>query len=236
MSICEYCRGDIGLKGDNVQVVPISKAICDEYVLKKHYSHRAPIFWAGFALIENGKIEGVCVYGQPSPPIQKYAFKGRDFRLYELVRLVVQSETKNASSYLVGNSLKMLEPKPCAVVSFADSEQGHCGYIYQATNWIYTGATVSHDHAYIVDGKRVHPMTLRDMGITNPKEWAHDNGIETVKPLPKHRYFQFVGSARQKKAMQSKLNYEIIKNYPKGISVRYDDGERIEKVYGELLF
>ncbi len=218
-----------------MKVVLTSKAICDEYVLKKHYSHRAPIFWAGFALIENGKIEGVCVYGQPSPPIQKYAFKDRDFRLYELVRLVVQSETKNASSYLVGNSLNMLKPKPCAVISFADSEQGHCGYIYQATNWIYTGATVSHDHAYIIDGKRVHPMTLRDMGITKPKDWALKNGIETVKPLPKHRYFQFVGSSRQKKAMLSKLNYEIINDYPKGVPARYDDGERIEKAYDELF-
>ena len=182
-----------------MRVVSISKQICEEYVLKKHYSHRAPIFWAGFALIENEKIEGVCVYGQPSPPIQRSAFKDRDFRLYELTRLVVQTKTKNAASFLVGNSLKMLEPKPCAVISYADSEQGHCGYIYQATNWIYTGATVSHDHAYIVNGKRVHPMTLRDMGITNPKEWARENKIETVKPLPKHRYFYFVGSTRQKK-------------------------------------
>ena len=218
-----------------MHVVSISKQICDEFVLKKHYSHRAPIFWAGFALIENDNIEGVCVYGQPSPPIQRSAFKDRDFRLYELTRLVVQTKTKNASSFLVGNSLKMLEPKPCAVISYADSEQGHCGYIYQATNWIYTGATVSHDHAYIVDGKRVHPMTLRDMGITNPKEWARENKIETVKPMPKHRYFYFVGSSRQKKDMQKKLVYNVVKEYPKITPSRYDDGERIEKSYGELF-
>jgi hypothetical protein len=218
-----------------MQVVTISKKICNEFVCKKHYSHRAPIFWAGFALVENEKIEGVCVYGQPSPSIQKYAFTDRDFRLYELVRLVVQTKTKNAASFLVGNSLKMLEPKPCAIISFADSEHGHCGYIYQATNWIYTGATVSHDHAYMVDGKRLHPMTLRDMGITNPKEWAKANNIETVKPLPKHRYFQFSGSSRQKKQMLAKLQYEVIHNYPKCIPSRYDDGPvldiKIEKEY-----
>lgn len=218
-----------------MKVVQISKKICDEFVLKKHYSHRAPIFWAGFALIENEKIEGVCVYGQPSPSIQRSAFKDRDFRLYELTRLVVQTKTKNAASFLVGNSLKMLEPKPCAVISYADSEQGHCGYIYQATNWVYTGATVAHDHTYIVDGKRVHSMTLRDKGITNPKEWARKNNIETVKPLPKHRYFYFVGNTRQKKDMKEKLVYEIIKDYPKMQPSRYDDGDRIEKSYEELF-
>ena len=216
-----------------MQVVPVSKSICDEFVLKKHYSHRAPIFWAGFALIENNKIEGVCVYGQPSPPIQRYAFRERDFRLFELNRLVVQSKTKNATSFLVGNSLKMLEPKPCAVISYADSEQGHCGYIYQATNWLYTGATVSHDHNYIIEGKRVHPMTLRDQGITNPKEWARENNIQTVKPLPKHRYFFFIGTRKEKKEMLTKLVYAVDPIYPKITPSRYNDGDRIEIIYRE---
>lgn len=209
-----------------MQVIPISKQICDEFVTKKHYSHRASIFWAGFALVENNQITGVCVFGQPSPPIQKYAFKNRDFRLYELSRLVVQSKTKNASSFLVGNALNQLT-KPCAVVSFADSEQHHCGYIYQATNRIYTGATISHDHLYLIDGQRVHPMTLRDRGITNPKEWAEKNSIETVKPFPKHRYFFILGSARQKKAMLKTLTYPIVKEYPKEKPDRYDDGPEI---------
>src|SRR5690606_5186112 len=151
-----------------------------------------PIFWAGFGLVEDGAVQGVCVFGQPSPPIQKHAFTGRDFKLYELSRLVVQTKTKNASSFLVAGALRGLEA-PCAVVSYADMEQSHCGIVYQATNWIYTGATVSHDHAYIVDGRRTHPMTLRDRGITNPKEWAKENGIQTVKPMPKHRYFYLIG-------------------------------------------
>lgn len=207
-----------------MQVVPVSKHVCDEFVTKKHYSHRPPIFWAGFALVEDGLIQGVCVFGQPSPPIQRHAFKDRDFRLYELVRLVVQSKTKNASSFLVAGALKMLEPKPCAVISYADSEQGHCGFIYQATNWIYTGSTVSHDKMYMVDGKRMHPMTLRDRGITDPTRWARENGIEMVKPFPKHRYFYFVGSKAQKARMRGLLSYPQVNEYPKQDPSRYDDG------------
>ena len=207
-----------------MRVISISKNIADAFVTQKHYSRRASIFWAGFGLEEDGEITGVAVYGQPSPPIQKHACKDRDFRLYELARVVVQSKTKNASSFLVANSLKMLEPKPCAVISYADMEQNHCGIIYQATNWLYTGATKSHDKAYIVDGKRTHPMTLRDQGITDPTRWAKENGIEMVKPMEKHRYFQFVGDKRQCRIMRKKLNYPVVGAYPKCDQKRYDDG------------
>jgi hypothetical protein len=208
----------------SVRVVKIAKKIADEFVLNKHYSRRASIFWDGYGLIENGMIVGVCVYGQPSPPIQKHSFVDRDFRLYELARLVVQTKTKNAASFLVGNSLKMLEPKPCAVVSYADMEQSHCGIVYQATNWIYTGATKSHDKAYLIDGKRVHPMTLRDRGITSPMAWAKENGIEVVHPAEKHRYFYLCGDKRQKREMLKKLVYPIVDAYPKCDQLRYDDG------------
>lgn len=210
-----------------MKVIKIEKDVADLFVTRKHYSRRASIFWAGFGLVEDGLITGVAVYGQPSPPIQKHAFSDRDFRLYELARVVVQSKTKNAASFLVGNSLRMLEPKPCAVISYADMEQSHCGIIYQATNWLYTGATVSHDKAYIIDGKRTHPMTLRDQGITDPTRWARENGIEMVKPAEKHRYFYFVGGKHDKAIMRKKLKYPAVEVYPKCEKSRYDDGEKL---------
>lgn len=206
-----------------MQIIQIDKKTAERFVLNKHYSRRASIFWAAYGLVEKGCVTGVCVYGQPSPPIQKHAFKDRDFKLYELARLVIQSKTKNAASFLVANSLKLLE-QPSAVVSYADMEQNHCGIIYQATNFIYTGATVSHDHAYIVDGKRVHPISLRDAGISDPKRWAKENNIQTVKPQPKHRYFFLNGNKRQKKTMLGLLTYPIIKEYPKCNQQRYNDG------------
>jgi hypothetical protein len=224
------------LKVLQMNVIPISKQVAEKFVLTKHYSRRASIFWAGFGLEEDGQITGVAVYGQPSPPIQKHAFKDREFRLYELARVVVQSKTKNASSFLVAHSLKLLEPKPCAVISYADMEQNHCGIIYQATNWLYTGATKSHDKAYIVDGKRTHPMTLRDRGITDPTRWAKENCIEMVKPMDKHRYFQFVGDKRQRRSMQEKLNYPVLTAYPKCDQQRYDDGPDLHIQVEQQLF
>jgi hypothetical protein len=205
-------------------ILPIDKSTSDRFVREKHYSRSPSIFWAGFGLEIDGLIQGVIVYGQPSPPIQKHAFNDRNFRLYELSRLVVQTKEKNAASFLIAGSLKMLE-KNSAVVSYADSEHGHCGIVYQATNWLYTGATMSHDHVYIVDGVRTHPMSLRDKGITNPKEWAKKNGIKTVKPMVKHRYFYLNASSKSiKKTMLSKLKYPVFSQYPKCDKKMYDDG------------
>lgn len=208
------------------QVVPITKAQAEAFVVNKHYSRRASIFWSGFGLVIDGHVEGVCVFGQPSPPIQRHSFADRDFKLYELARLVVQTDRKNAASFLVGRALQQLE-RPSAVVSYADTEWGHAGIVYQATNWLYTGATTSHDHAYIVDGKRVHPMTLRDRGITNPKQWAKDNGIATAPPMEKHRYFYLNGTPRQKAAMLRKLKYPVVEAYPKLEKSVYDAGAKV---------
>jgi len=205
-------------------IVPIDKSVADKFVSRKHYSRNPSIFWKGFGLIEDGYVQGVVVYGQPSPPIQKHAFKERDFRLYELSRLVIQTPSANAASFLVGNSLQMLEPKPCAVISYADTAHDHCGIVYQATNWIYTGATRSHDRLYLVDGKKVHPMTLREQGITKPVEWAKEHNVKSIKPCDKHRYFFLVGDKRWKKVALSNLRYPVVIPYPKCDKVTYDDG------------
>lgn len=218
----------------NFAVIPASKTVCDEWIRAKHYTRRASIFWAGFALVEAGSIVGVAVYGQPSPPIQRSAFRDRDFRLYELSRVVVQTESPNAASFLVAGSLRQL-PAPCAVVSYADAEQGHCGIIYQATNWVYTGGTKSHDKTYLVDGVPTHPLTLASRGIKDPVRWARENSIPTVPPGVKHRYFQFVGDRRAQKHMRSRLVYPVIRDYPKCDQQRYDDGPLLARDALELL-
>lgn len=212
-------------------VAKIDKRTAEAFVIAKHYSHRASIFWEAYALIEDGNIEGVVVYGQPSPPVQKYAFRNRTFRLYELCRLVIQTDSPNAASLLISHSLKQLE-RPSAVVSYADTEWGHAGIVYQATNWLYTGATRSHDHAYIIDGKRVHPMTLRDRGITDPKRWARENDIKTSPPAEKHRYFFLNGSRTDKKRMLKSLAYPVVKEYPKLDKQTYDAGPKLVVPFG----
>lgn len=210
-------------------VEPITKKQADFIIVQRHYSRRAPIFWEAFALVDSeGFVDGVVIYGQPSPPIQKHAFENRDFRLYELTRLVIQTTKPNAASFLVGRSLRMLSEQPSAVVSYADSEWGHAGIVYQATNWLYTGSVKGHDKTYIVDGERLHPMSVIDRyGVTDPTRWAKENGIETAPSSSKHRYFFLNGTTRQKKDMCSKLRYPVIDQYPKSEKRMYDAGGHV---------
>lgn len=213
-----------------IEVRQIEKHTADVVVSNKHYSRSPSIFWIGFGLYCNDELLGVVVYGQPSAALQKHAFNKRDFKFYELSRLVIDRKApKNSASILIGRSLQMLD-KPSAIVSYADSKHGHAGIVYQATNWIYTGSTVSHDCLYVVDGIETHPMTLRDRGITNPMQWAKENSIKTIKPEEKHRYFFFVGSKSQKKVMKEKLKYNAVNEYPKLEKSLYDCGPCISSL------
>jgi hypothetical protein len=64
--------------------------------------------------------------------------KNNKHLVLELNRLVLKYNKKNEASMLVGKSIKLL-PKPKIIISYADISQNHIGYIYQATNFIYTG-------------------------------------------------------------------------------------------------
>ena len=207
-----------------MRVCRIDKATAQAIIVAKHYRKSLGIFWHGFGLFRDERIVGVCVFGQPSASIQKHAFSCRTFPLLELTRLVVDEGINNGASFLIANSLKMLK-KPCAVVSYADTAQGHTGIVYQATNWLYTGAVKAHDSFYLVNGEKLHPITIRDrFGATKPAQWAKSNGVETIKPMPKHRYFYLLGKKQETKAMRALLNYRVECGYPKGEKAMYNSG------------
>ena len=173
-----------------------------------------------FGAFESGVMQGIVTYGMPPSPQVGRGFLGESLRtnVLELNRLCVNSTArKNTSSMLVGRSLKMLpSDKYFAVVSYADGSVGHIGYIYQATNFIYCGAKKSHDVEYLIDNRWVHAKVLTNRGITAPRKWAKENGIEIKKPKEKHRYVYFIN-----KKYINYLKYDK-KDYPKGDSKRYD--------------
>lgn len=113
-------------------------------------------------------------------------------------------------------------PKPICLVSYADFTFGHTGYIYQATNWIYTGLNQIHERQIFYRGKEVHPRTACSMGFTNISEWAkNDKNVKLGDYTQKHRYFKFLGSKTMKQKMLADLIYPILK-YPKGDNTKYD--------------
>ena len=149
----------------------------------------------------------------------------------ELNRLVVNDGLpSNTLSFFVSRCLKQLA-KPHVIVSYADTSQNHSGYIYQATNWLYTGLS-SKFSDYAVEGlEHLHHASIGDSvgrydktkGIDKHTLLRQKYGDRLyLKERPrKHRYFYLLGTKKEKKVMMKNLSYEILP-YPKGENKRYD--------------
>lgn len=145
-------------------VQPITYDDARPWIVNKHYAHRMPCVQHAFGLYNGIVIEGVVAYGPTCRSLNNgYGIFGGELEVnsYELLRLCIDSDNKNAASILVGRSLKMLG-KPSFVVSYADANQGHVGYVYQSTNWLFCGVT-SKERKYIREGKEIHARTVVSM-------------------------------------------------------------------------
>lgn len=180
------------------------------FLLNVHYARRMPCIQYAFGLFVDEKLIGVVTFWQPaSAPLCKgLAGEKNRKNVLELNRLAILPEYngKNYASFLVGNALNML-PRKTFVVSYADSGWGHIGYVYQATNFIYTGMTKARTDKYSESGHARHYKA----GETRRQ-------YRTAK----YRYVFLVGTKRDKKQMLKELNYPIIAEYPKGDSFQYD--------------
>lgn len=218
-----------------VRPIPFSEA--KEWCLFKHYAKRIPPISYAFGLFDNENVlQGICTYGHPLSSTLKGIF-GDEYSdlLLELNRLCVNDGLpKNALSFFVSQTFKML-PKPTPLVSYADSGQGHHGYIYQATNWIYTGLSAKFED-YVVKGmENLHPSSIGDRAGRSDKiggggrishvkllrEMYGEENVYLKERSRKHRYFYFLGTKREIKRMKSLLPYPV-EPYPKGDNARYD--------------
>jgi hypothetical protein len=196
-----------------------------EWLLYKHYAHRIPSISYSFGLYDVDNIlQGICTFGSPPSHALCVGICGKKFseRVVELNRLCVNQKEKNQSSYFLGKCFKLL-PQPLILVSYADTSQNHHGYIYQATNWIYTGLSAKRTERYDPNNPNKHSKTVT--GTMSYKDLS-------VRERPqKHRYIMFLGDKKQKKEMLFSLKYEI-KPYPKGDNKNYDASytPRIQKL------
>ena len=191
-----------------------------DLILNTHYAGRLPSISYSFGLFRDGVLAGIVTYGKPSSSPQRKGVCGPDFAGYvlELNRLCLVDNLKNEASYLVGASLRML-PKPAVIISYADPEQGHEGYIYQATNFIYCGLTEKRTEWKVRGMEHLHSATLADKfrGVKNPAKAIRAKYGDDfyLKPRPrKHRYIIFIGSKTEKRTFRKNLRYKQ-DQYPK---------------------
>lgn len=182
-----------------------------DLILNVHYAKRMPSISYAYGLFENKKLVGLVSYGKPASPrvCEGICGKKHSKKVLELNRLVLQNNKKNEASMLVGKSLSLL-PKPSIVISYADTAQGHVGYIYQATNFIYLGMSAKRTDRVFIDGtKQKHGRHVISTDVKNIKERT----VLVARPR-KHRYLQILASKKEKKALVNLIKYKI-EPYPK---------------------
>jgi hypothetical protein len=205
-----------------ISVTQISSKETEPWLLNRHYAKRlCPISFA-FGAWVNQVLVGVVTYGTPASAPLRVGICGKNWsdKVLELNRLCCNNE-RNIASALVGRSLRLL-PKPCVVVSYADLQQGHVGYVYQAANFLYTGLSAKRTDWAIAGMEHLHGSTIADKsrGQKNRAEWMRKkfgDKFYLKQRSRKHRYVYFCGSKKQKKEMASALLYPV-QDYPKGES------------------
>jgi hypothetical protein len=209
------------------KVIAIPKENTYQWLLYKHYARRLPkvILYTFGIYDKNNSLKGVSMFGLGNRLMNSgYAVFDGIYKVetIELQRLVVDDDLgKNVLSFFVSRCLKEL-PKPLCVYSYADSNMGHHGYIYQATNWIYTG--MSHPRRTFYDkiqGKFIHERSLFDKYGSSAADNLPPHIEIDYEEGGKHRYFFFKGDKKQVKEMKSKLSFKVLP-YPKGDNKRYD--------------
>lgn len=232
-----------------VYISPISKNIAKSFVIKHHYTHKWTLctvaygvyykdypettFFGGY----NNKLIGVLVYGNAvgrnaSTSISTMLTNNN---VLELTRLVLlDGYGKNIESYCIAESLRLLNkdyPQIKCILSYADSEAGHCGTIYQATGFLYQGDNY-------VD---IALMPNYSVSLSGPPncEWIHSRSVyarwktHSVDKLKerigrtfwrkresgKHRYIKFISNKIENKKLVKSLKHKLLP-YPKDTSFK----------------
>lgn len=178
-----------------------------------HYSKTMP---SGklilFGVWEHGNFKGSIMFGRGAIHHIGKPFGLTQVQICELVRIALRAHDAPVSRIMAIclKKLKTSNPGLRAIVSYADSEQGHHGGIYQATNWIYVGATTA-PHV-VLNGKTCHPRSVNARYGTWAIPWLRANvdpNVHMADGYPKHKYVMPLDSA-----MKLKLS-SMARAYPK---------------------
>ena len=209
-------------------VLPIKSEEAVPWLLQKHYAKRLPMIMYAYGLYKDNILVGIVTYGLPGSPMVARGICGSEHekKVLELNRLCLLNNEKNESSFLVANSMKLL-PKPSIVISYADTGQGHVGYVYQACNFIYLGLSVKRTNWNIKGQEHKHNRHLAQGMTLDTLKNKHGDDFYYSERSQKHRYIFICGNKKQKKYLSSLLKYNI-EPYPKGETKTYNSGGSVQ--------
>ena len=189
-----------------------SKFACENF----HYSQKIPPSkLVKYGVWENGLFIGAIIFGDSTNFNIGSPYGLNYTEVCELERVALTTHTHPVTQIL-SKSLKLLHksnPNLQLVVSYADTNQGHLGIIYQANNWIYVGKRPSR-YLYIINGERLHGRTVHDRYGRSDLEYIRkniDKEARTERINGKHKYIYPLTKTAKKKFSH------LAKPYPKEI-------------------
>lgn len=202
--------------------IEYSEAI--EFLLPRHYLGRKPSVSHSYGYYEDNILKIVMTIGKPASYTLCTGVCGKEYssQVFELNRLCVDGEIKIKLSQFVGWCLRKISEKNLILISYADTQMNHHGYIYQATNWLYTGMTKKRTDNYTENGQH-HRHTSDN----------EPSGLRKVRSA-KYRYIFFACKNKiLKKEYRNALNYKV-EAYPKGDNSRYTLGDIMQPIIIKL--
>jgi hypothetical protein len=160
---------------------------------------------------------GAIIFALGANPHLGNPFGCKQFERAELVRVALTEHATPVSRLLsiCCKFIRKQSPGLRLLISFADTEQGHHGGIYQAAGWIYTGQTKPKTDLMIGKQKlKRRAYTGKNFGAGRMQVPA--NAVKVMSP-PKHRYLMPLDEAMRKQIEP------LRKPYPK--RVRSETGD-----------
>ena len=218
--VTNYNTMSIGVFRGEYEIAPISSREATDFLVPRHYLHRAgPCSLAFGMFTSSGDMVGCVTYGTPSSAPLRRGLAGPEHAddVAELTRLWVDDTVpRNGESFLIGNTIRHNSKR--FIVSFADIEAGHLGTIYQATNFLYTGLSAKRTD-WKVEGIDVHGQTLADKYTAEEIRAKFGDRFRLEPRSRKHRYVFINALKRERRQLIADLRYPVLP-YPKQEALR----------------
>lgn len=210
-------------------VGPVSSADVREFAKRYHYTGSADSIAWRWGLWNGPVLHGVVAYNMLTANVCRSVFGAEHAQhVWHMSRLILSDKSPhNSESRLIGGSLKAIRqdyPEVWAVLTYAAQHANHVGYVYQATNAIYTGLAAGGECVYLDERgiqRSRRGLDIAKHGGASLERRAADRGWTRVDVPRKHRYVYILGSKTQRRQRMKLLRYPVLP-YPKKSGSEHD--------------
>lgn len=229
-------------KKELVKIMPVTSKTARDFVIKHHYTHslnlckiaygifhkKSQEFCQEFFETDDYELIGAIVYSHPVGRNSANSISQmlKSENVLELVRMVIKDGYgKNIESFCLAESFRRLNtdhPEVKCILTYADSEEGHRGTIYQATGFLYQGdnyvdIALMPNYSVSLDGppnyKWIHSRSVYSRWKTHNVDKLKERIGKTFwrkRESGKHRYVKFICGKIENKRLTKSLKHKAL--------------------------